>query len=530
LTDLLVRGGRVIDGFGGPARKADVAISSGQIEAVGDLPAMSAPHEIDATGLVVTPGLIDIHSHSDFTLLVDGRAHSQLYQGVTTEVVGNCGHGCAPLAGDDVGRFIPNIYGWRARPELEWRSLDQYLCALQDARPAVNVAALVPHGNLRIACVDDTSRPATDDETGQMVRLLAESLEAGAFGYSTGLEYPAERASASGELVRLCREVAAAGGLYAAHTRNRERSAVEAVDEAVEVARQSGVRLQVSHILPRRGGPSDNSRRCIGAVDRAVSSGIDAALDIHTRLHGITNLINVLPPSIVEGGPRAVREALSDPRERERIKSHDSMIASFGLGGWDRVYVFSAPAQPDLNGRSVASLCSTGVDPFDAIFDVLHREAQTGDPSRVLCICHAYEESDLLDAVRHRSCMVGSDATALCTDGPLAGESFLGAYSWAGWFFGRAVTETRTLPLEEAVRRLTTLPAERLSLRDRGAITKGMAADVAVFDPERFRAVATLESPNEPAVGMRHVIVNGTVAFRDGRPTGARTGRVLRRR
>jgi N-acyl-D-aspartate/D-glutamate deacylase len=504
-------------------------VAAGRIEATGDLSSATAGDVIDAAGLVVTPGFIDVHSHSDFTLLVDGRAHSQIYQGVTTETLGNCGHGCAPLGGDPQ-RYVPNIYGWRAEPRLTWRTFDEYLCRMEAARPAVNTAALIPHGNLRIACVEDLSRPATDAETVQMERLLAESLDAGAFGYSTGLEYPAERASPAEELRRLCMLVNKADGLYAAHTRNRERQAVQGVEEAIDVAARSGARLQVSHILPRRGGPPGNSRSCMETVDRAIAGGMDAAFDIHTRLHGITNLINALPPSIVQGGAAAVRTALSDPEERERLKRYESMIASFGLGGWERVFVFQAPAQPELNGRSIASLMSPPGDALDAVFDVLLREAKAGsDPSQILCICHAYEEQDLLDAVAHPLCMVGSDATALCLDGPLAGESFLGAYTWVGWFLRRAATETHTVTLEEAIRRLTTLPASRLGLRDRGAIRTDMAADIAVFDPDDFRAQGTLDQPNLPAVGMRHVIVNGAIAFRDGKPTGARAGRALRR-
>lgn len=526
--DVLIRGGDIIDGTGAARRRGDVGVAAGRIEAIGDLSAASTTTVIDAAGLVVTPGFIDIHSHSDFTLLVDGRAHSQIYQGVTTEVVGNCGHGPAPLVGD-VDRYVPNIYGWRSEPPIRWRSFDEYLSEVKSAKVALNVASLVPHGNLRIACVEDLGRPAMNAEIEQMERLLAESLEAGAFGYSTGLEYPAERASSSEELVRLCTLAAKHHGFYAAHTRNRERQAVKAIQEAVDVAIRSGVRLQVSHILPRRGGPAGNSEMCIEAVDRAKANGVDVSFDIHTRLHGITNLINALPPSIVRAGTEAVRTALSDPTERKTLKRYDSMIASFGLGGWDRVYVFQAPAQPDLNGRSIQSLTRKPGDALDAIFDVLLEEARTGDPSQILCICHAYEETDLLSAVRHPHCMVGSDATALCLDGPLAGESFLGAYTWVGWFLRRAVSETATLSFEQAIARLTTLPASRLGLRDRGEIRTGMAADIAVLDPAKVRERGTLEAPNRPAEGVKSVLVNGTVAFDKGRPTGAKAGQVLRR-
>ena len=523
--DLVVRGGTVFDGSGRPGRRADIGLEGDRIAAVGDLASVRGREELEADDLAVCPGFIDVHSHSDFTLLVDPRGQSQVAQGVTTEVVGNCGHGCAPIA--DPSLVIGNIYGYLPHVDMKWRSVDGYLRRLEEARPAVNVATLVPNGNLRLAAVGLQDRPARADELARMVRLLEEGLEQGAFGFSSGLEYPAERACSEEELTELCRAVARRGGLYATHTRNRDVAAVEAIEEGIRVARGSGARLQVSHIIPRRAGDDRSWQEAIEAVDQARANGLDVAFDSHTRLHGITNLSTALPPDVLDRPPRELAARLRDPTVRRELKRYPSLISSFGLGGWERVFLFSSAAHPEWVRRSLAELAPPGGDALDAVYDILADEVE--DIHSVMCICHSYEEDWLRTTFRHPLCMPGSDATALCTDGPLAGSTFLGAYTWAAWYLRRLVRECGDLSLGEAVRRLTALPAERVGLRGRGHIEKGFWADLVVFDPASVAERGTLEDPNQLAVGVRHVVVNGQVTMKDGRFTGQRAGRVLRR-
>ena len=526
MLDLIVHGGTVADGTGSQPLLADVGVEDGEIALVGDLGGVEHNRSLDASGMLVTPGFIDIHSHSDFTLLVDPRAQSSIAQGVTTEVIGNCGHGCGPMGDREL--FAGNIYGYAASHPIDWSTTTEYFERLGEARPAVNVAALVPNGNLRLAVLGVADRPALPDEVSQMAGLLEEGLDAGAFGFSTGLEYAAERSCSEEEITALCEIVARKGGLYATHTRNRELRAVEAVKEVVRAAEATGVRTQVSHIIPRRGGPADARERAIEAVEATHSRGIDIAFDSHTRLHGITNVSAALPPWALEGGNEALAARLRDSKARAEMKRYESLISSFGLGGWDRVTLFRSQGSPELVGRSFQELTPDGGDAFDAIFDVLLREGN--DPHQAMCICHSYEEDEIRQTFQHPLCMLGSDATALGIDGPLAETEFLGAYTWVAWFFRRFVRETGTFTVEEAVHKLAAAPAEQLRLSDRGLLAKGYRADVAVFDPAAFRETGTLEESNRLAEGMAHVVVNGVVAMEDGKFTGSRGGQVLRRR
>ena len=526
MFDLVIRGGRVVDGTGAAAFEGDIGITGDRIDAIGDLTGAQARQGLDAGGQVVAPGFIDIHSHSDFTLLIDPRAHSQIFQGVTTELVGNCGHGCAPL-GASVESFTGNIYGYQDVLPIDWTTMDGYLARLEEAGTAVNVATLVPNGNLRLAVVDDLRRPATRDETARMARLLEEGLDAGAFGFSTGLEYPAERAASEQELVALCRVTSRRGGLYATHERNREVLAIEAVEEGLRAAAATGVRLQLSHIIPRRGGPTDSLERCIELTEAAHAGGLDVEFDAHTRLHGITNLSAALPSWAVDGGAGQLRQYLSDPGTRDRLKGYESIISSFGLGGWDRVELFCSEGSPGKVGHSIAELTPPGGDARDTMYDLLLAEGD--DPHGALLIVHSYDDDMLADTFRHPLCTTESDATALCTDGPLADTTFLGAYTWAGLFFRTMVRERRELTLEEAVHKLTAQAADRIGLGERGRLVEGKQADIVVFDPGEFSDRGTLDDPNRLAAGVRHVLVNGGPALIDGIETGHRRGRVLRR-
>jgi N-acyl-D-amino-acid deacylase len=525
MLGLVISQGTVVDGTGAPPVRADVGIEDGRIAVVGDLSRAECARRLDASGLIVAPGFIDIHSHSDFTLLVDPRARSSVAQGVTTELIGNCGHGCAPMAAPEIAKG--NIYGYTPDLAITWRTTAEYLDRLDSGRPAVNVLTLVPNGMLCRAVVGLDERAPRPEELRQMTALLEAGLDEGAIGFSVGLEYAIERCCTAEQLTALCEIAAKRDGLFAPHVRNREVHAVAAVVEALGIAEHAGVRLHIPHVVPRRGGPPDAEAQIYALVDRSRGRGMDVSLDMHTRLHGLTNLAAALPAWAFDAGGAALRARLRDPATRAQFGKYPSLITSFALGGWNHVSLLTSARRPDLIGRSFEEIAAaSGTTPFDAVLDVLEDEAD--DPYFPLCLCESYVEDQLRAAYAHPAGMVASDATALCPDGPLAQMTFHGAYTWASWFFRRCVREQPVFTLEEAVRKLTREPAGRLRLRDRGVLRAGAWADVVVFDPARFGERGTLEQPNQLAEGVAHVLVNGVVEMADGMFTPDRGGRVLR--
>jgi N-acyl-D-amino-acid deacylase len=522
VLDLVIRGGTVLDGTAGEPLRADVGIENGTITAIGDLADADCP-VLDATGLSVTPGFIDIHSHSDHTLLVDPRARSAVHQGVTLEVVGNCGHGYFPIR--DPAQAKKAIYGCSDAPFL-FRDATAYFDRLEQARPAINVLSLVPNAQLRFATVGIRDTPAERHELEAMARLLQESLEQGAWGYSTGLEYAWEGGTTEDEVVELCKVTAAAGGIYATHTRRRDEASVEGVEEAVRSAERSGVKLQVSHIVPRNG--LSGMRGCVAAVESARARGVDVRFDMHTRLFGITYLHVALPPEAIAAGPQRLAELLASRSARAEMKQYPSMLSAGGTG-WDRIVLFDNTVWPGYARRDIASIAQErGQEPLDAVYDLLLETAD--DTRRLMVILHAYDEQQQSEVFSNPLCMPGSDATTLAPDGPLAESFFHGAYTWASWFYRFMVDDKRLLTPAEAVHRLSGLPAETLGLRDRGVLKPGARADVAIFDAARFADTGTTFEPNQLANGMVHVLVNGVPTLRDGELTGDRAGEVLRRR
>ncbi len=520
-VDLVIRGGTVLDGTGGDPRDADVAVAGGRVVDVGPVGPTDAP-ELDATGLYVAPGFIDVHSHSDYTLLRDPRAASAVHQGVTLEVIGNCGHGCFPVT--DPVRAQSAIYGYDEAVPLDWSTCDQYLDRLADAGPAVNVVGLVPNGQLRLSTVGLEHRPAAPIELTAMARLLEEGLDAGAWGLSTGLEYAAEAGAPEAEIETLCAIVARRDALYATHTRARDGGAAAAVEEAVATAERTGVRLQVSHLIPRSG--LAEGRRCVEAVDAARRRGVDVAFDMHTRLFGFTFLASALPAVAVAAGPERLAALLRDRATREELKAHTGILGR--ESDWSRVVLLDNDLWPDLARRDVAAIAAErGQDPLDTVYDLLLADTRRLQSQMVLIHCHT--EQQQREAFAHDLCMPGSDATTLAPDGPLAGSVFHGAYGWAAWYYRFMVRESALLSPAEAVRRLTGLPAERLGLRERGELREGAWADLAIFAPDGFGERATTFEPNRLAEGMRHVVVNGVVTLQDGALTGRRAGAVVRR-
>ncbi len=513
---LAIRGGTVVDGTDAPGRRADLLVEDGRIADLGSFDAEA--FEIDATGMLVAPGFVDLHSHSDYTLLVDPRAVSAIHQGVTTEVVGNCGFGCFPIRDAAIARRA--IYGYSDDVPMTWSSAGEYFERLEDARPAVNVLSLVPNGQLRLATVGLSEREASSDERREMQALLHESLDHGAWGYSTGLEYAQEQGATEEEVTALAR----LAPFYATHTRRRDAGAAEAVAEALRTGDRAGIRLQVSHLVPRNG--LEESRRCIELVDAARARGQDVAFDMHTRTFGLTNLYSVLPPWALGAERHELAAILRDSAKRDAMRDHRSILSAGA--DWSRVVLLDNDVWPEHARRDLQAIAEDrGQAPLDAVYDLLLDGLD--ELHHLLVIIHAYTEQQQREAFAHPLCVPGSDATTLAPDGPLAGSSFHGAYTWAAWFWRFMVRDERLLDPAAAIHRLTGAPAERIGLADRGVLRPGARADVVVLDPDVFEERGTTFEPNRVATGVRDVLVNGVHTLRDGSLTGARAGEVLRR-
>jgi N-acyl-D-amino-acid deacylase len=518
---IVIRGGTILDGTGADGFIGDVAIDGERIATVGHVPRTDGL-VLDASGLNVAPGFIDLHSHSDYTLLVDPRAASAIFQGVTTEVVGNCGFGCFPVRDPELARKA--IYGYTPDVPLDWTSAGGYFERLEAAKPAVNVLSLVPNGQLRLATLGLADRPAVPEELAEMKTLLRESLAEGAWGYSTGLEYAQEAGATEEEVAALCAAMAPSGGLYATHTRRRDEGAADSVAEAVRVARAAQARLQVSHLVPRNG--IEESRRSMQIVEDARDAGLDVEFDMHTRLYGLTHLYAALPPWVLAEEPGRQAELLGDPAARARMRSHRSILSAGN--DWSRIVLLDNPFWPGYARRDVASVAAErGQEPLDTVYDLLARALEA--PHRLMVIIHAYTEEEQREAFAHPLCVPGSDATTLAPDGPLGDSWFHGAYTWASWFYRFMVRDEELLTPAAAVHKLTAQPALRVGLSDRGVLTPGARADVTVFDGARFAERGTTFEPNRLATGVRHVLVNGVETLRDGELTGRRAGLVLRR-
>ena len=536
---------RLIDGAGNPWVAADLVIEAGHvaaIEAAGTQArrGRSGARVVDVDGRYVTPGFIDPHTHSDLTVLTVPGAESAVYQGVTTHVVGNCGMSAAPVNERRLADFVTMWESYFEVPQVTWRSFAEYLGAIEAQGCAINVAALVGHGALRVATMGFDERPAGERELGEMKRLLAEGMSAGAFGLSAGLVYPPGCYSSTDELIELARVVKAYDGLYATHVRGERETIVAAVEEAVRIGRESGLPVQVSHNAPKWGGPPAAAN--LAVIERARAQGADVTLDNDTHTELAPRLSRALPQPLHSLSVDELLAVLADPARRAALRreiSGDDARPGPGYAGlvrhgrFERIVILHAP-DASLPGRSVADIAAQrGRDALDTYFDLIVEGRDT-----VVAIFEYIDPAELEAVLRHPLCMISSDGLVQ----PLPQPGDAAAY-WPCSFgeypglLERFVRDRPVLRLEEAVRKMTSLPAQRFGLWDRGVLRPGARADVAVFDLARVRDRATnplphsapfVNIPHRYAEGMDYVLVNGEAVIWEGVHTGARSGAVLR--
>jgi N-acyl-D-amino-acid deacylase len=523
MLDILIRGGTVFDGTGQPGVAADVGIAAGRVVAVEPLPYAQAQAQahtvIDARGLTVAPGFIDIHTHSDFTLLVDGRADSAVCQGVTTEVVGQCGFSAAPMgASPDPSQMLGHV---DAGVPLDWKSFGGYLDRLQQAGPAVNVAALVGHGAL--------VRAADGQRLAHMQALAEAAFDEGAWGLSTGLEYWPGNLAPPDELAALAAATGRRGRLYATHVRNRDVDIERSLAEALRTARQGGARLQISHIQPKFGAAPGAMVAALAQLDAAQADGVDVAFDVIPHEWSHTVVVSCLPAWAREGGTQATLQRLKDADQRARMEHNPSPIWRLVTEGrWERIVLLQSQAHPQWVGHSIAQIAALKQRrPFDAVLDLLLDEGE--GLAQLLWTARNFEDADICLCLRDRRCSVMSDTLSVSTRGPLAGViGSLSGYGWTARLLGEYTRQRGVLSLPEAVHRITGRPAERLGLDDRGVLRAGAHADVVVFNADTVSDRATAQEPRVHPAGFAQVIVNGVFVVRDGQRNDERPGQVLR--
>lgn len=525
----LLRGGAIVDGTGEPPRHGDVLIEDGRVVAVGPDAGSGRPdaRSVDVEGLAVAPGFIDLHTHCDFTLPRWPRAESMVRQGVTTVVVGNCGHSTFPV-GDGERREMLLSYSSFLAGDLDWswRDASGFREVLEDLPLVPNVALQVGHGSARVAAMGFEARAPSDDELGVMRRAVDEAMDAGAFGISTGLIYPPGTYATTAEIVELAGVAAAKGGFYSTHMRNEGPALLTSVREAIEVAERAGIPLEISHhkVLGRRNwGLTETS---LALIDAARERGLDVSADQYPYEASATTLTALLPTWAVEGGTERMQRRLADPAERARIREEVLEGPRDGRPKRDfepeTVMLASVEGgDTQLVGKTLAELADRdGVPAVDAMLELLARHG-----GGVEVVIFAIGEDDIRRVMSHRSVAVASDGWTLHPDA--GGCPHPRSYGTFARVLGRYVREERHLSLPEAVRKMTVLPATRLGLTDRGVVAPGACADLVVFDPETVNDRATFAAPHQYAAGVAHVFVNGAHVIDSGEDTGASTGLVL---
>jgi N-acyl-D-amino-acid deacylase len=528
----LIIGGTLIDGSGARGVQMDVAVKGDRISGIHPPGTASASTVLDVVGQTISPGFIDIHTHSEISLLGCPRAESKVRQGVTTEVVGNCGSSAAPMYGPAVAaaQELARPYG----VEVDWVGFDDYLRRLSDTGVSVNVASLVGADTIRMCVLGADDVPPDAEEMERMKSLVSEAMGEGAFGLSSGLIYAPGCYATTEELISLAEAVAPFDGIYASHIRGEGATLLKAVDEAIRIGRSAGVKVQISHhkaIGPRNWGLVDDSMKMIEA---ARESGVDVAFDVYPYTASCTSLHAILPPWVQDGGHKAILENLSDVNIRRRIKEEFKSLLNtlwentVAEDGWENIAVngFKRPENKRFEHMRMSEIAATrGADPADAAMDLLLEEG-----FELTGIFHEISDDDVSRVIAHPLSSVASDGEVSSCSGPCSGTA---VHPRSFGTFPRAIREYSirkgVVPLEEMIRKMTSSPASRMGLADRGRVVVGMKADIVVFDKEEICDTATFENPSQYAKGITHVFVNGVLTIRDGEHTGERAGSVLRK-
>lgn len=527
MTDLLVRDGWVVDGSGSPPFRGDVAIAGGKIVHVGPVNGTRADHVIEAAGRIVCPGFVDPHSHSDWSVLANPAAESTIRQGVTTEIVGNCGWTYAPVSEASHHFIEARMRTFAYDGPIEWSSFADHLSWLSRQRHTPNFAWFVGHNTVRYAA-GVFSPVATELELRAMEGFVREAMHAGALGMSTGLEFNPGRMAPTDELVRLNKVVGEFAGFYTSHVRNRDSQLQDSIDEFLDIIRLGGTSGEISHfnVRHRTGAAPGAWQRAVDTMQEAREvEGLDVLADTTPFRDGLGQMAGILPPWVMEGGPAQACVRLRDPVVRERLRTEcDRYWRFIHRGEWNRARLQSSPQFPEFEGKDFNEIAAVmGVDQWDAYFDIL---AAAGEAlESILLIGELFTDEHLTEMITHPLFSLGVDGFTSALNTPLAAVT-AHPVCFAGHvhYLTRHVGELKSLALEQAIRKMSAMPAAHFGLTDRGRLAKGFAADLVVLDLDRLEDGSTLHDPLNYVRGVDHVLVNGEPVVRDGEHTGARPG------
>lgn len=519
--DIVIEGGKIVDGSGSPWFKGDVAVVGDRIVKIGGLGSHEAERVIDATGLLVCPGFVDVHTHTDASFIINPKADSKIRQGVTTEMLGNCGGSLAPIT--ELGKSFEGKRLEELGIEWDWSSVAEYLERLEKGGMPVNVGTLVGHGTVRASIMGYEARAPSESELDGMKELVDQGMREGAFGLSTGIKYAPGVYADTREIVELSKVVARYGGVYATHIRNQGVHLIESVEEAITIGREAGCPVQIAHLKVKGRLNWGKSFNMLRIIDKARDEGIDVTYDQYPYIAASTGAFAITPKWAREGGLESFLERLRDPEQRERIE--EGVTEQEDWTGSLKLLVCKFDPDPSYEGKSIAEIAELRGKTRQAAMCDLILEAE----GRVPLILFFGWDTDVEAIMTHHAMMVGSDGSSLANYGELGkGKPHPRNYGAFVRFLGKYVIREELLSLEDGVRRMTSFPASRYRLSGRGFLKTGGYADITVVDPKTVIDKATFQDPHQYAEGIQHVLVNGTLTVEGGEYNGAQAGRVLR--
>ena len=522
LFNIIIRNGRIFDGTNNPWYKADVGLIGETISFIGDLEGIESLTEIDANGLCICPGFIDIHSHGDVNFFVNHNADSKIMQGVTTEIVGNCGISTAPVT--ELGKRFLNKRYEDLEINWDWNTVSEYFERLESIGIPLNVGTFIGQEAVRCSIMGFENRDPTKAELEDMKKLVEDGIKDGAFGFSIMLKGAPGVYSKHNEIIEICKVVQKLGGIYATHQKTQGDTLIESIEESIDIGRKSGIPVHISHLKVKGRRNWGKSKYALKMIDDARDCDIDVTFDQYP--YNVSGGWVGMPSWALEGGMDQLFERLRDPKTREKIEEGIREHEDWGVGP-DNLHISMYPPNPSYEGKSLAELGEhTNKSPESVWCDLLLKAGR-----RPRIIKYSMWEEEVQAIMTHHAMMVGSDASSLANYGVLGrGKPHPRNYGTFPRFLGRYVVRGGLMSLEDGVRRITSNPARRLGLNRRGLILENMYADIVVFDPKKIIDIATLENPHQYPEGIKHVLVNGTLAVKDGKYTGQRAGRPLRHR